>query len=153
MVQDMGTFEFEIEAVFNMTSSAGVSRAFSGKMLHGSLSQGDKARLNVDGFNFILDIKACEISRKKAFSLSQENGPCAVLASINPPREFQNLQRERGLSFLVGLKIENLYRIKAITQQSTRTLRASHSCVTTALKQSGSLLCVWNRQPGPGHLR
>jgi hypothetical protein len=107
MVQGMGTFEFEIEAVFNMTSSAGVSRAFSGKMLHGSLAQGDKARLNVDGFNFTLDIEACEISRKKAVTLSQENGPCAVLASINPPDEFKSLQSERGLSFFVGLKIEN----------------------------------------------
>ena len=85
MVQDMRTFEFEIDAVFNMTSSAGVSRAFSGKILHGSLAQGDKAKLNVDGFNFILNIEACEISRKKVFSLSQANGPCAVLASINPP--------------------------------------------------------------------
>ena len=107
MVQDMGAFEFEIEAVFNMTSSAGVSRAFSGKMLHGSLSQGDKARLNVDGFNFILDIEACEISRKKVINLSQENGSCAVLASINPPDEFKILQSERGLTFFEGLKIEN----------------------------------------------
>lgn len=107
MVQDLGTFEFEIEAVFNMTSSAGVCRAFSGRVLHGSLAQGDKARLNVDGLNFILDIQACEISRKRVFSVSQENGPCAVLASINPPDEFKNLQSERGLRFFVGLKIEN----------------------------------------------
>lgn len=107
MVEDMNAFEFEIEDVFNMTSSEGVSRAFAERMLHGALVQGDKARLNVDGFNFILNIEACEISRKKAFSLSPESGSCAILASISPADEFKKLQSERGLSVFDGLIIEN----------------------------------------------
>ncbi len=93
----MNEFQFDVEDVLNLPPGSEASRAFIGKLVRGSVAEGEVLNVEIEGKEFSLKVIYCEVYKRtkvREMNCSDNSHGISITIMNNEKEVYENSLRE-----------------------------------------------------------